>query len=111
MASAAFTAGRAEIASNQRVRFGLSVNGTPWASWLRVHGKVAMSAIEYSLAAEIRRLAEPLLEHVVEPLHLALVAVEAVLSPPFGANILKCVSCPNIGPTPVTWIISHWITS
>jgi hypothetical protein len=30
---------------------------------------------------------------------------------PGGANSLKCVSCPNIGPTPVSWTISHWMTS
>src|SRR5262249_13841295 len=46
LASAALTAGRSLMALNQRARFGLSSHFTPWASWLRVHGKVAMSAIE-----------------------------------------------------------------
>ena len=73
------------MALNQRFKFGLSVNGTPWASWLRVHGNVAMSAMEYSAAAEEGRLAEPLLQHAVEPLHLALVAVERV----FGVGALR----------------------
>src|SRR5262249_48336097 len=43
-----FAAGRAAIASNQRLRFGLFSHFTPMLSWLRVHGNVAMSAIVYS---------------------------------------------------------------
>src|ERR1700722_7947662 len=43
-----FTAGRAAIVSNQRLRFGFASHFTPMLSWLRVHGKVAMSAIVYS---------------------------------------------------------------
>src|SRR4029079_4528381 len=48
MSSAFFTAGRSAIVLNQRAMLGWSASVTPQASRLRVQGKVAMSAIEYS---------------------------------------------------------------
>src|SRR6187455_2339732 len=48
LAIIALTAGRALISSNQRFRFGFSFILAPCCSCARVHGKVAMSAIEYS---------------------------------------------------------------
>ncbi len=80
LASAAFTAGRSLMASNQRATLGWSSHFTPWASWLRVHGKVAMSAIGIVLAAEIRHLCEALLEQLIEPLQFRGVAGHRIVA-------------------------------